>query len=133
VESRFGRVKERVPVRLFARITFVRLVDKARYVRYTAANSKRDWRDRLQPRQRWRTWVAVAAGARKRTKASTRSVVFRTRLLGYILLAPAMIYIIGLVAIPFFLALKFSLTDATVSNLSGERGFIGLENFTGLL
>jgi multiple sugar transport system permease protein len=77
--------------------------------------------------------VAVAAGARKRTKVSTRSVVFRTRLLGYILLAPAMIYIIGLVAIPFFLALKFSVTDATVSNLNGVRGFIGLENFTGLL
>ena len=48
-----------------------------------------------------------------------------------LLLAPAMIYIIGLVAVPFLLALKFSLTDATVSNLNGERGFIGLENFTG--
>ncbi|MDQ2784870.1 MAG: sugar ABC transporter permease [Chloroflexota bacterium] len=44
-----------------------------------------------------------------------------------------MIYIIGLVAVPFLLALKFSLTDATVSHLNGVRGFIGLENFTGLL
>ncbi len=77
--------------------------------------------------------MAVVVGARKRTGAHTRGVVFRSRVLGYTLLAPAMIYIIGLVAIPFLLALKFSLTDATVSNLNGERGFIGLENFSGLL
>jgi multiple sugar transport system permease protein len=57
----------------------------------------------------------------------------RTRILGYLLLAPAVLYIIGLVAVPFFLALKFALTDATVSNLNGDRGFIGLENFTTLL
>ena len=77
--------------------------------------------------------MVIAVGVRKRSRVSARGVVFRSRVLGYLLLAPAMIYIIALVAIPFFLALKFSLTDATVTNLNGERGFIGLENFTGLL
>ncbi len=77
--------------------------------------------------------MAIAVGAHKRSRTNVRGVVFRTRFLGYLLLAPAMIYIIGLVAVPLFFALKFSLTDATVSNLSGERGFIGLENFTGLI
>ena len=52
--------------------------------------------------------MAIAVGARKRGRASTRGVVFRSRVLGYLLLAPAMIYIIGLVGIPFLLALKFS-------------------------
>lgn len=77
--------------------------------------------------------MAIAVGTRKRSRVSARGVVFRSRVLGYLLLAPAMVYIIALVAVPFFLALKFSLTDATVTNLNGVRGFIGLENFTGLL
>ncbi len=77
--------------------------------------------------------MAIAVGARKRSRVSARGVVFRSRVLGYLLLAPAMVYIIALVAVPFLLSLKFSLTDATVSNLDGERGFIGLENFTSLL
>jgi multiple sugar transport system permease protein len=77
--------------------------------------------------------VAVAVGTRKRSRTAHRSHRARTWTLGYLLLAPAMIYIIGLVGVPFILAIKFALTDATVSNLNGQRGFIGLENFTDLL
>ena len=77
--------------------------------------------------------MAIAVGTRKRSGARTHGFIFRSRVLGYLLLAPAMIYIIGLVAVPLLFALKFSVTDATVTNLNGERGFIGLENFTGLL
>jgi multiple sugar transport system permease protein len=77
--------------------------------------------------------VAIALGTRQRSRTTHRSHRVRTWTLGYLLLAPAMLYIFGLVAVPFFLALKFSLTDATVSNLNGVRGFIGLENFTTLL
>ncbi|HEX5509673.1 MAG TPA: hypothetical protein VFX37_14320, partial [Pseudolabrys sp.] len=37
---------------------------------------------------------------------------------GTIMLAPAIIYVAGLVAIPFFLAVALSLSDATVGNPS---------------
>lgn len=77
--------------------------------------------------------MALAVGTRKRVRVAHRSHRARTWTLGYLLLAPALLYIIGLVGVPFVLAIKFALTDATVSNLNGERGFIGLANFTDLL
>lgn len=77
--------------------------------------------------------MAVAIGTRKRASIAHRSQRARTWTLGYLLLAPAVLYIVGLVGFPFALALKFALTDATVSNLNGDRGFIGLENFVDLL
>jgi multiple sugar transport system permease protein len=42
-------------------------------------------------------------------------------------LLPAVIYIVALVGIPFFLAVAFSLTDVTVGDTSLD--FVGLENF----
>lgn len=51
----------------------------------------------------------------------------REGVLGYMLIAPAALYILALVAYPFVLALWFSLSDATVSNPNGS--FIGLDNF----
>jgi multiple sugar transport system permease protein len=54
----------------------------------------------------------------------------RTRLVGYLLLAPALLYILALVAIPFFLALSYSVRAVSVTNLSG--GFVGLKNYSAL-
>jgi multiple sugar transport system permease protein len=51
----------------------------------------------------------------------------REGLLGVLFLAPAVIYIIALVGIPFFLAIAFSLSDVTVGNTSLD--FVGLRNF----
>jgi multiple sugar transport system permease protein len=47
---------------------------------------------------------------------------------GAIMLAPAIIYVIGLVALPFFLAVALSLSDATVGS-PGIHHFVGLGNY----
>lgn len=51
----------------------------------------------------------------------------REGLLGFLFLAPAVLYIIGLVGIPFFLAIAFSLSDATIGDASLD--IIGFRNF----
>ncbi len=51
----------------------------------------------------------------------------REGLLSALFLAPAIIYIIGLVGIPFFLAIAFSLSDATIGDASLD--YIGFRNF----
>src|SRR5579872_1956629 len=51
----------------------------------------------------------------------------REGVLGYLLLAPAVLYIVALVAYPFFLALWFSLSNATTSQPVAQ--FVGLDNF----
>ncbi|MCC6472424.1 MAG: sugar ABC transporter permease [Burkholderiales bacterium] len=52
-------------------------------------------------------------------------------LLGRMLLAPAVIYITALVGFPFFLAIFYSLSDATVG--STTLHFVGLRNYEGIL
>ena len=47
--------------------------------------------------------------------------------LGAVFLAPAVIYIVALVGIPFLLAIAFSLSDATVGDTSLD--FVGLQNY----
>jgi multiple sugar transport system permease protein len=51
----------------------------------------------------------------------------REGLLGAFFLAPAVLYIILLVGVPFFLAIAFSLSNVTVGNT--DLTFVGLENF----
>jgi multiple sugar transport system permease protein len=51
----------------------------------------------------------------------------REGLLGVFFLAPAVLYIIGLVGVPFFLAIAFSMSDATIGDASLD--FIGFQNF----
>lgn len=51
----------------------------------------------------------------------------REGLLGVVFLAPAVIYIVALVGIPFFLAIAFSMSDVTVGNTSLD--FVGFRNF----
>lgn len=56
-----------------------------------------------------------------------RYLLERERLLGPLMLAPAVLYILALVGFPFFFALYLSMTDATVGKPYGD--FIGLKNF----
>jgi multiple sugar transport system permease protein len=51
--------------------------------------------------------------------------------LGRLMLGPAIVYILALVGIPFFLALYYSVSDITVGSRTME--FIGLSNFRHLL
>ncbi|HEX2178012.1 MAG TPA: sugar ABC transporter permease, partial [Actinomycetota bacterium] len=48
-----------------------------------------------------------------------------------LLLAPSILYIFALVAIPFFLAIVYSLSDVTIGDPSVD--FVGLENFRQVL
>lgn len=56
-----------------------------------------------------------------------RGLADRDGLLAPLFLLPSIVYIIGLVAIPFFLALAFSFTDVTTGDPSLD--FAGLENY----
>jgi multiple sugar transport system permease protein len=56
-----------------------------------------------------------------------RPVADREGLLAPLFLLPAIVYIIALVAIPFFLAIAFSLTDVTAGDPSLD--WVGLQNF----
>jgi len=51
--------------------------------------------------------------------------------LGSVFLLPAVVYILLLVAVPFFLAIAFSLSDVTVGDTSLD--YVGLENFRRIL
>jgi multiple sugar transport system permease protein len=53
------------------------------------------------------------------------------RWLGRLMLAPAILYIVLLIAVPFFLALYYSLSDITVG--SRVMHFVGLKNFSAIL
>lgn len=73
-------------------------------------------------------------------KAAVHQVVDRPRsryladaegFLGTIFLLPAVVYIVALVGIPFFLAIAYSVTDVTVGDTSLD--YVGLENFRRIL
>lgn len=74
--------------------------------------------------------VAVAVGSKKVTTVRSRAGIHKSKTFGYILLAPAILYIVGLVALPFFLALYYSVSSASVNDMSGH--FVGLQNFIDL-
>jgi multiple sugar transport system permease protein len=75
--------------------------------------------------------MAVATVTRRRVGILPRTRTGRSRLFGYILLTPALLYIFALVGVPFLLALYYSVSNVTTSNLNG--GFVGLKNFRDLL
>jgi multiple sugar transport system permease protein len=62
-----------------------------------------------------------------RIGAARRGLADRDGLLAPLFLLPSVVYIIGLVAIPFFLALAFSFTDITTGDPSLD--FAGLRNY----
>jgi multiple sugar transport system permease protein len=75
-------------------------------------------------------WAAVS-GAAARPRAWLRSETSRRLGFGYLLLAPAVLYVLLLVAGPFLFSLYLALSDANV----GEpvASFVGLENFRAAL
>src|SRR5947209_17450590 len=53
------------------------------------------------------------------------------RRLGVVMLAPALLYIVLLVAVPFLLAVFLSLTNSSAGSL--EFSFVGLQNFKNVM
>jgi hypothetical protein len=75
----------------------------------------------------------VAGGHKEPPQRRERvGIADRDGVVGALMLAPAVIYMIALVAVPFFLAIALSLSDATVGN-PGIHHFVGLDNFTSLV
>jgi multiple sugar transport system permease protein len=70
---------------------------------------------------------ATIPGA-KAQKASTRSILDNERILGSVLLIPAVVYIALLVGIPFLMAIAFSFTNVTTGNTT--LNFVGFETFS---
>jgi len=68
---------------------------------------------------------------RTTTSFNLRSLADSERMLGGLFLSPAVIYIIGLVAVPFFVAIAFSLSDVTVGDTSLD--FVGIRNFQNII
>src|SRR5207249_8567279 len=66
-----------------------------------------------------------------RTSKEIRSLARRERALGIVMLAPALLYIILLVALPFLLAVFLSLTNSSAGSL--QFSFVGLQNFKNVL
>ena len=60
-----------------------------------------------------------------------RYLADREGFLGPVFLLPSVVYIVGLVAIPFFLAIAYSLSDVTVGKPSYH--YVGLRNFRAIL
>jgi multiple sugar transport system permease protein len=68
------------------------------------------------------------AGARRATRRRPLSVLLNDETwLGRLMLAPAILYIVLLVGIPFFLALYYSVSDITLGSQSLR--FVGLKNY----
>ncbi len=72
-----------------------------------------------------------AATIASRDRLSFRRLADREGLLGVAFLAPAILYIVALVAVPFVIAIAFSITDVTVGDTSLD--FVGLDNFRRIL
>lgn len=76
--------------------------------------------------------VGEIEAVRERRGLAVRRWLEGERLLGYLLLLPAVLYIALLVGVPFFMALRFSVTNATTGgSQSGE--FVGLNNFRAVM
>jgi multiple sugar transport system permease protein len=72
---------------------------------------------------------AIAIDGTKR--AGSRRIADREGVLGALFLLPAVIYIVALVAVPFVIAIAFSVSSATIGDASFE--FVGLDNFARIL
>jgi len=78
--------------------------------------------------------VALPSGARALpapAAVARRTLADRDDVLARLLLAPALVYVIALVAVPFVLAIVLSFTAATAGSL--ELSWVGLRNFLTIL
>ncbi|MGH7040562.1 MAG: hypothetical protein ACREFY_00330, partial [Acetobacteraceae bacterium] len=71
--------------------------------------------------------LALPGAQRARMPGRLRFLLDRTEVLGPILLTPATLYILLLVAVPFLLAVYYSLSAYTIYHPSYR--FVGLRNF----
>ncbi|MBS0317465.1 MAG: sugar ABC transporter permease, partial [Proteobacteria bacterium] len=74
--------------------------------------------------------IGTSAAATRHHRHRARALDDEQRL-GRMLLAPAVIYIVALVGFPFFLAIFYSVSDATVGSTSLD--FVGLLNYERIL
>jgi len=74
---------------------------------------------------------ATALGGNGPPAAPWSAVLDNERWLGRFMIAPAVLYIVLLVGLPFFLALFYSVSDVTVGSRSAN--FVGLANFRGIM
>ena len=79
----------------------------------------------------FREQTAPAAADIARTRHRTMSIIDSTRWLGPLLIGPAVLYIVLLIGVPFFMALYYSVSNTTTGG--GTLGFVGLRNFTNVV
>ena len=70
--------------------------------------------------------------AKESGSARFRYLLDRVEVLGPVFMAPAILYMVALLGLPFLLAIYFSLTDITINNIQVGFSFVGLENFVEL-
>src|SRR5215831_12100210 len=73
------------------------------------------------------TGVDQAAALHVARRRARRHPLGPDALWGLLLISPVLLYILVLVAYPFFLALYFSVSSVTVAG--GDNGFVGLGNY----
>jgi multiple sugar transport system permease protein len=73
----------------------------------------------------------ASAGDLPRAQWRRGSFLDSERWLGPLLIGPAILYIVLLVGVPFFMALYYSVSNTTTGG--GTLGFVGLRNFTGVV
>jgi len=61
--------------------------------------------------------------------ARFRRLLDRVEVLGPVFMAPAILYIVAFLGLPFVLAIYFSLTNLTINNIQTGFSFVGLQNF----
>jgi multiple sugar transport system permease protein len=75
--------------------------------------------------------ITSATSNLSRPRPRVASILDSERWLGPLLIGPAVLYIVLLVAAPFFMALYYSLSNTTTGG--GTLGFVGLRNFTNVV
>jgi multiple sugar transport system permease protein len=74
----------------------------------------------------------IAPAAVKHADSQRRaSLIDNERWLGPLLISPAILYIVLLIGVPFFMALYYSVSNTTTGG--GTLGFVGFRNFTGVV
>jgi multiple sugar transport system permease protein len=74
----------------------------------------------------------MAVTAKESSNARFRYLLDQVEVLGPIFMAPAILYMVALLGLPFLLAIYFSLTNLTINNMQTGFSFVGLENFIAL-
>ena len=76
--------------------------------------------------------ITKVGAVRVRRRTTLLTFVEQERVMGYLLLLPAVLYIVLLVGVPFFMALRFSVSDVSTGGaLQGD--FVGFENYVDVI